>query len=78
MTRVGFEPTPFRTGALILRLRPLGHLVKASRGFPRLTRHVKCELTTLYEDANMANALPPTYQGIPINAYVLKVHNLYA
>jgi hypothetical protein len=27
LTRVGFEPTPFRTRALIWRLRPLGHLV---------------------------------------------------
>jgi hypothetical protein len=26
MTRVGFEPTPFRTTALTWRLRPLGHL----------------------------------------------------
>ena len=26
MTRVGFEPTPFRTAALTQRLRPLGHL----------------------------------------------------
>ena len=25
MTAVGFEPTPFRTGALNQRLRPLGH-----------------------------------------------------
>ena len=25
---VGFEPTPLRTGALILRLRPLGHIAK--------------------------------------------------
>ena len=26
MTRVGFEPTPFRTRSLVWRLRPLGHL----------------------------------------------------
>ena len=26
LMRVGFEPTPFRTGALNRRLRPLGHL----------------------------------------------------
>ena len=27
MTRVGFEPTPMKTTALTLRLRPLGHRV---------------------------------------------------
>ena len=27
MTETGFEPAPFRTGALIQRLRPLGHSV---------------------------------------------------
>ena len=27
MTPVGFEPTPFRTGTLLQRLRPLGHRV---------------------------------------------------
>ena len=27
VTPVGFEPTPFRTGALSQRLRPLGHSV---------------------------------------------------
>ena len=26
LTRVGFEPTPFRTRSLVWRLRPLGHL----------------------------------------------------
>jgi hypothetical protein len=26
VTRVGFEPTPFRTRSLVWRLRPLGHL----------------------------------------------------
>jgi hypothetical protein len=31
LTRVGFEPTPFRTRALIWRLRPLGHLVYCER-----------------------------------------------
>ena len=27
MTAAGFEPAPFRTAALTLRLRPLGHAV---------------------------------------------------
>ena len=30
MTAVGFEPTPFRTGALSQRLRPLGQTVSYS------------------------------------------------
>ena len=29
VTAVGFEPTPFRTGALSQRLRPLGQTVSA-------------------------------------------------
>ena len=31
MTAVGFEPTPFRTGALSQRLRPLGQTVLLKR-----------------------------------------------
>ena len=31
MTAVGFEPTPFRTGALSQRLRPLGQTVLRCR-----------------------------------------------
>ena len=31
MTAVGFEPTPFRTGALSQRLRPLGQTVLIAR-----------------------------------------------
>ena len=30
MTAVGFEPTPFRTGAWSQRLRPLGQTVSAT------------------------------------------------
>ena len=32
MTRVGFEPTPFRTRSLVWRLRPLGHLTMSDGG----------------------------------------------
>ena len=35
VTAVGFEPTPFRTGALSQRLRPLGQTVSGSRCSPQ-------------------------------------------
>ena len=38
MTPVGFEPTPFRNGALSHRLRPLGQSVLAMRPSPMLFR----------------------------------------
>ena len=48
VTRVGFEPTPMKTTALTLRLRPLGHRVRAipkdmSRGAVlwRIYHHLK-------------------------------------
>ena len=46
MTAVGFEPTPFRTGAWSQRLRPLGQTVSATLlGLPGQetpSRHAAC------------------------------------
>ena len=46
MTAVGFEPTPFRTGAWSQRLRPLGQTVSATRlghpGQETPSRHAAC------------------------------------
>ena len=43
MTAAGFEPAPFRTAALTLRLRPLGHAVDAMQqctlGYIRIAPH---------------------------------------
>ena len=38
LTAVGFEPTPFRTGALSQRLRPLGQTVMSPGDFGRFTK----------------------------------------
>ena len=40
---MGFEPTPFRTGALIQRLRPLGHLIPPPRPPRLLNSTLICE-----------------------------------
>ena len=46
MTAVGFEPTPFRTGAWSQRLRPLGQTVSATLlghpGQETPSRHAAC------------------------------------
>ena len=39
MTAVGFEPTPFRTGAWSQRLRPLGQTVSAMAWVFKLKEH---------------------------------------
>ena len=55
MTAVGFEPTPFRNGALSHRLRPLGQTVLRTahrHHHPKLRRSHRTSLHTITETKN--------------------------